>query len=52
VIQTVCTFGGYVSHEQATLLGSLASTIVICPDKDPMTVNAPSAVSFLKNLVL
>ena len=35
VTQTVCTFGGYVSHEQATLLGSLASTIVICPDKDP-----------------
>ena len=34
VIQTVCTFGGYVSHEQATLLGSLANTIVICPDKD------------------
>ena len=28
------------------------SLVPICPDKDPMTVNAPSAVSFLKNLVL
>ena len=34
VTNTLCTFGGNVSHEQAKILGSLASTIVICPDKD------------------
>ena len=34
VTNTVCTFGGYVSQEQASLLGSLARTVVICPDKD------------------
>ena len=31
---TVCTFGGNVSHDQAKILGTLARTIVICPDKD------------------
>lgn len=34
VTNTVCTFGGHVSHTQASLLGSLAKTVVICPDKD------------------
>ena len=35
VINTVCTFGGNVSIEQAKTLGSLSRTVVICPDKDP-----------------
>lgn len=34
VTNTVCTFGGNVSREQAKILGALARTIVICPDKD------------------
>ena len=34
VTHTVCTFGGNVSHEQAKILGTLARTIIICPDKD------------------
>jgi hypothetical protein len=34
VTNTVCTFGGNVSHEQAKILGTLARTVVICPDKD------------------
>ena len=34
VTHTICTFGGNVSHEQAKILGSLARTVVICPDKD------------------
>ena len=34
VTNTVCTFGGNVSHSQAKTLGSLARTVIICPDKD------------------
>jgi len=34
VKNTVCTFGGNVSHEQAKILATLARTVVICPDKD------------------
>jgi len=34
VTNTLCSFGGYVSHAQARNLGSLTRTVVICPDKD------------------
>lgn len=34
VTNTVCTFGGNVSHEQAKILGTLVRTVIICPDKD------------------
>ena len=34
MVQTLSTFGGFVSPQQVQMLGSLASTIIICPDKD------------------